>query len=165
MRRILDSLSLAVLGLILLDTWLAILGPSKLPAKAPIHLNDLGQPDAWTTHNSFEVLALTAVIVYLALTVVAAYSSLAKHAAQADPEAGPSIEPLFLKLIVSIKAELLGIFACIQFSSIHAARHPDDPSSVWGGIMWTLFAAILGTVAWFITSMIRMERAKEKLAS
>jgi uncharacterized membrane protein len=165
MRRILDFLSLALLGLILLDTWLAIVGPSKLPDKAPVHLNDLGLPDAWTTHSSFEIVAMIAVVIYLALTVFAAYSSVAKHAAQANPDSGPPVESLFLQLIVSVKAELMGIFACIQFSSIHAARHPERPASAWSALLWILFLAVLGTVGWAVTSMIRMERVKQKFAS
>jgi len=164
MRRILDLLSLVVLGLLLLFTGLAIMGPNKLPANAATHLNDLGLPDAWVTYTSLEIVAIIAVVVYLGLTVVSAYSSLAKHAAQSDPDAGPSPEPLFLKLIVSIKVELMGFLACIQFSTLHAARHPDNPSSVWSTLMWVLLVAILASVAWFVASIIRMGRSRQNYA-
>jgi uncharacterized membrane protein len=165
MRRILDFFSLVVLGLLLVDTGLAIMGSDKLPAKAPIHLNDLGLPDAWTSYTSLEVVAMIAVIVFIGLTVVSAYSSLAKQSAQADPEAGPSIEPLFLTLIASVKAELMGFLACIQFSTIHAARHPDNPASAWSTLMWVMLAAILASVAWFVASIIRMDRARHSYTS
>lgn len=162
MRRILDAVSFVALILLLGATGLALFGPNQLPEKVATHLDQLGQPDAYAARTSYEVLPMIAVIVFLALTVVAAYSSLAKHAALQNPDGGPSLEPLILKLIVSIKAELMGIFACIQFSSLHVARHPDDPTSIWGAMMWVLLVAIFGTVAWYVTNMIRMERAEEE---
>jgi len=165
MRRILDFFSFVLLGVLLLATGMALFGPAQLPPKVPTHLDPLGQPDAWTTRSSLEILPTIAVIVYLLLTVVAAYSSLAKHAAQSEPESGPSLEPLILKLIVSIKAELMGIFTCIQLSSLHAFRHPDDPSSMWGAAMWVLLASVFATVAWYLTAMIRMERSQAEVTS
>ncbi|MGA3031935.1 MAG: DUF1648 domain-containing protein [Terracidiphilus sp.] len=165
MRRILDFFSFVLLGVVLLVTGLAVFGPAQLPEKVPTHLDPLGQPDAWAPRSSLEILPMIAVIVYLLLTVVAAYSSLAKHAAQDDPESGPPLEALILKLIVWIKAELMGIFTCIQLSSLHAARHLDDPSSFWSVCMWILLVAIFATVAWYLTAMIRMERSQEEVAS
>jgi uncharacterized membrane protein len=162
MRRILDFLSLVVLGVLLVATGFALFGPSQLPQKVPTHLNDLGQPDAFATRSSYEVMPMIAVIVYLALSVVAAYSSLAKHAAQDEPDAGPPLEAHILKLIVWIKAELMGIFTCMQLSSLHAVRHLDAPSSGWSILMWMLLVGIFGTVAWFVTVMIRMMRAEEQ---
>jgi len=160
MRRLLDFFSFVLLGLILAVTGFAVFGSSQLPLKVPTHLDDVGQPDAWTPRSSYEFLPMIAVIVYLALTVVAAYSTLAKHAAQADPESGPPLETLILKLIVWIKLELMGIFLCLQLSSLHAARNLDDPTSMWSSCMWAVLAGVLGTVAWFVTAMIRMQRTE-----
>jgi uncharacterized membrane protein len=162
MRRILDFFSLVILGVMLLATGLAIFGPNPLPEKVPTHLDQLGQPAAYTTSSSYEILPVIAVVVYLALTVVAAYSSLAKHAAQQEPEAGPPIEAHILKLIVWIKAELMGVFTCMQLSALHAARHPDDPFSMWSAVMWMLIAAIFATVAWYVTMMVKMTHAAEE---
>lgn len=160
MRRLVDFVSFALLGLVLAVTGFAIFGADPLPAKVPIHLDDLGQPDAWAARSSYEVLPIIAVIVYLVLTVVAAYSSLAKHAAQEDPESGPPLEALILKLIVWIKFELMGIFLCLQLASLHAASHLDDPASMWTGCMWVILAGVLGTLSWFVTAMIRMQRSE-----
>ena len=163
MRRILDFVSFVLLGAVLLATWAALFGPVQLAEKIPTHLDSFGQPDAWAPRSSLEILPMIAVIVYLLLTVVAAYSSLAKHAAQEGPESGPPFEELILKLIVSIKAELMGIFICIQLSSIHAARHLDDRSSFWSACMWILLVVIFATVAWYLTAMIRMEKSREQV--
>jgi uncharacterized membrane protein len=160
MRRLVDFVSFVLLGLVLLVTGFAIFGPSKLPLKVPTHLNDLGLADAWAARSSYEVLPMIAVIAYLALTVFAAYSTLAKHAAEANPESGPPLEALVLKLITWIKVELMAIFLCLQLSSLHTVRHLDDPTSIWTTCMWAILAGVLGTVAWFVTAMIRTERSE-----
>jgi uncharacterized membrane protein len=160
MRRLVDYFSLAFLGLLLLVTGFAIFGPSPLPVRVATHLDDLGLADSWTQRSSYEILPVIAVIVYLALTVFAAYSTLAKHAAQADPESGPPLEAVLLKFLTWVKVELMGIFLCLQLSSLHTVRHLDDPTSAWSTLMWILLVSILGTVAWFVTVMIRMERTE-----
>jgi uncharacterized membrane protein len=159
MRSILDAVSLVLLAVILAVTGFAIAGPTKLPDKIPTHADPFGQPDAWSSRTSLEILPVISVVVFLALSVVAAYSSLAKHAAQQDPASGPPLEALILRLIVSIKAEVLGIFACMQLSSIHAARHPDEASSFWAVMMWIVLVGTFATVAWSVTAMIRMGRS------
>jgi uncharacterized membrane protein len=165
MRRILDSISFVLLAVLLAGTGFALYGPHALPDKIPTHLDSMGQPDAWTTPSSYEVLPMIALIVYLALTVVAAYSSLAKHAAQADPEAAHTIEALILKLIVWIKAELTGFFLCIQFAGLHAARHPDEGPTAWSAWMWVMLLAMLVTVALNVTLMVRVKRPEEIVAA
>jgi uncharacterized membrane protein len=162
MRRILDGISFALLVVLLVGTGFALYGSNRLPEKIATHLDQFGQPDAWTTPSSFELLPVIALIVYLALTVVAAYSSLAKHAAEEHPEAGLPIEALILKLIVWIKVELTGIFMCIQFASLHAARHPEDSGSAWSVWMWVLLVAMLASVALYVTKIIRVERTDKR---
>jgi len=161
MRRILDSISTALLAVLLVGTGFALYGPHALPDKIPTHLDAMGQPDAWTTPASYEVLPMIALIVYLALSIVAAYSSLAKHAAQADPGTAQTIEALILKLIVWIKVELTGIFLCIQFAGLHSARHPDEGLTVWNAWMWVMLLAMLLTVALYVTLMVRVKRPDE----
>jgi uncharacterized membrane protein len=164
MRRLLDLVSLLLLVVILAVTGFAIAGPGKLPEKIPTHLDPLGLPDAWVTRSSLEILPVISVVVFLVLGVVAAYSSLAKHADQQEPASGPPLEALILKLIVAIKAELLAIFTCLQLSSLHAARHSGEPSSFWSIMMWIVVAATFATVAWSVTAMIRMDRSAEQVA-
>jgi uncharacterized membrane protein len=164
MRSILDAVSLVLLVIILAVTGFALVGSFQLPQKIPTHVDPLGQPDAWAARSSLEILPVISVVAYLGLSVAAAYSSLAKHADQQDPASGPPLEALILKLIVTIKAELMGIFMCIQLSAIHAARHPDESSSFWTAMMWIVLVATFATVAWSVTMMIRMGRSEEQVA-
>jgi uncharacterized membrane protein len=154
MRRILDAISLALLVVIFIATGIALYGPNPLPDHIPTHFNAIGQADAWTTPSSYQILPVIAIVVYLALTVAAVYSSLAKQ----DPNSVPLFGTLALKLISAIKAELIGVFTCIQLSSLHTARTPDSPSSIWGAGAWILVAVLIATVAWFVTKIVRAQQ-------
>jgi hypothetical protein len=157
MRRILDVISLLLLVIIFAVTGIALYGPNPLPDRIPTHINTLGVPDAWTTRSSLEILPVIAIVVYLALSVAAVYSSLAKQ----DPDNASPFGALAIGLLSAIKAELIGIFTCLQLSSLHTARNPDNPSSFWSIGAWILVAALFATVAWFVTKIIRMQRGLE----
>lgn len=160
MRRLLDLLSFGTLAVLLLITGFALVGPGRLPEKVAAHLDSLGQPDAWASRASFEIFPVIAVVVFLVLTVVAAYSSLAKYADHADTGSAPPLEAIILRLIVSIKFELMAIFTCMQFSSLHGARHPDQPSSLWSIGTWVMLAVILVTIGRYVIAMVRLGHAE-----
>ena len=165
MRAILDGASFALLIVLLVVTGLALYGPHQLPDHIPTHVDSLGLPDAWMARSSLEIVPMIAVILFIGLTVVAAYSSLAKHAAKSNPESGPPIESLVLKLIVWIKVESMAIFTTIQLNATQAARHPEQGATIWSMWTWVVVAAIFGTVAWYVTMMIRMQRQEEAIAT
>jgi uncharacterized membrane protein len=153
MQKYLDAISLAALAVLLAFTGFALYGPGRLPGHIPTHFDQLGHADAWTTPSSFEVLPVIAVSVYLVLSVVTAFSWLARNAAQKNPDGVPGLEAIFLKLITWIKAELIGVFAYIQISSIQAVRHQELASS-WLG-WWILLTALLVTIVWYVVEMFR----------
>ncbi len=155
MQKYLDAISLAALAALLLFTGFALYGPDRLPDRIPTHFDQLGRADAWTAPSSFEVLPVIAVIVYLVLSVVTAFSWLAKNAAQKNPDGVPGLEAIFLKLITWIKAELIGVFAYIQISSIQAVRRQELASS-WLG-WWILLTALLVTIVCYVAQMFRAE--------
>ncbi len=155
MQKYLDAISLAALAALLLFTGFALYGPYRLPDRIPTHFDQLGHADAWTAPSSFEVLPVIAVIVYLVLSVVTALSWLAKNAAQKNPDGVPGLEAIFLKLITWIKAELIGVFAYIQISSIQAVRRQELASS-WLG-WWILLTALLVTIVCYVAQMFRAE--------
>jgi len=164
-RGLLDAASFVLLAVLLVVTGFALYGSHQLPERIATHVDAYGQPDAWTARSSLEIVPMIAVILFLALTVVAAYSSLAKHAAKQNPESGPPFEAMVLKLIVWIKMESMAIFTTIQLNAVHSARYPDEGSSVWSILTWVVVAGIFGTVAWYVTMMIRLQREQEEVAS
>ena len=155
MHKYLDAISIAALAALLAFTGFALYGPDRLPDRIPTHFDQLGRADTWTTPSSFEVLPVIAVIVYLVLSVVTAFSWLAKNAAQKNSDSAPGLEAIFLKLITWVKAELIGVFAYIQISSIQAVRRQELASS-WLG-WWILLTALLVTIVWYVAHMFRAE--------
>jgi len=162
MRRILDALSLATLVVLLFITGAALVGPDKLPDKIVTHIDTLGQPDTWATRSSFEILPMIAAVVFLALTFFAIYSSLAKNADQPDSDSTPPLEAIILKLIVWVKLELMAIFTCMQLTALQAARHPDQPSSLWSAGTWFMISAVFITIAVGIWAMIRLGNSEQQ---
>jgi uncharacterized membrane protein len=155
MQRYLDAISLAALTALLGFTGFALYGPVRLPNQIPTHFDQLGHADAWTTVSSLETLPFIAVIVYVLLSVVTAFSWLARDAAQKNPDGVPGLETLFLKLIKWVKAESIGVFAFIQISSIQALRRQELASS-WLG-WWILLTVLLVTIVWYVVEMSRAE--------
>jgi len=160
MRRLLDLLSFATLVVLLLITGFSLVGPARLPDKVATHLDSLGQADAWASRSSFEIFPVIAVVVFLALTVVAAYSSLAKYADQADADRTPPLEAIILRLIVWLKFELMAMFTFMQLSSLQGARHPDQPSSFWSIGTWVMVGAIFLTIVRYVMAMVRLGNAE-----
>jgi uncharacterized membrane protein len=159
MSKYLDAASFVLLIVLLVFTGFALYGPDRLPDHIPTHFDQLGHADSWTTPSSFEVWPVVAVIVYLVLSVVAAFSWLAKNAAQKNTDGVPGLEVLILKLIAWIKAELIAGFAYIQISSIQAVRHQEVASS-WLG-WWILLAALLLAIVWYVAQMFRARADKD----
>ncbi len=153
MQKYLDAFSLTALVALLGFTGFALYGPVQLPDHVPTHFDALGRADAWTTLSSFETLPFIAVIAYVVLSVMTAFSWLARDAAEKNPEDVPGIETTLFKLIKWVKAELLGVFAYIQISSIQAVRREELTSSslAW----WILLTALLVTIVWHVTEMFR----------
>ena len=155
MQKYLDAISLAALAALLAFTGFALYGPHRLPDQIPAHFDQLGHADAWTAPSSLETLPFIAVIVYVVLSVITAFSWLAKNSAQTNPDGAPVLEMIFLKLIKWVKAELIGVFAYIQISSIQAMRRQELASS-WLG-WWILLTALLVTIVCYVVEMSRAE--------
>jgi uncharacterized membrane protein len=159
MRKILDTISIALLALQFLVTVRVLYGPNHFADRFPTHFDVVGHPDHWGTTSSLPVLPFLAFVLYIFISVVAAFSSMAKFPGNVTPENRPRIEELSLGLISWIKLELVGIFTCLQMTLIEAGWHPERESSELG--VWLLLAAILATTAWYIAAMVRATRGDD----
>ena len=157
MRKILDAISIALLALQFLITFTALYGAGRLPQRFPTHLDIVGHPDHWSTTSSLPVLPFVALVLYLFISIVAAFSSMANYPGNVTPENRPRIEELTLGLISWIKAELVAMFGCFQLTLLEAGWHPERESSQFG--VWALLAAILVTTGWYIAAMVRGSRS------
>ena len=147
--------------LLLLLTWaitaFAILGPNGLPARIPTHFNASGQPDGWGAPGMLWVIPLIATVIYLLMSLVSRYPSSFNFPMRTHPAARRALEVIALNMLSWLKAEVVFLFACIQYTAIRFAR------SGYGTLSPLFLPAVLivvfGTIGWHIAAMRRAARA------
>jgi hypothetical protein len=157
MRKILEGVSIVALGLLVFDTLFALYGPFPVRGKVPSHFDMAGHPDRWSDPASLQNLPVAALIVYLLLTFVAIYPSLAEQSTSEAPRIPSGMEVLATGLVTWIKMEAVWIFAIFQMALIEAARNPDKPVSLIG--IWILTAAVAVTILWHVAAMVKEKRS------
>jgi uncharacterized membrane protein len=75
MRRILDFVGLAVLGLLAWITYRALYGPDTLPKRIPTHFGANGQLNGWGPPGSLWLLPIVGVGLYLLISIVSLFSA------------------------------------------------------------------------------------------
>jgi len=156
MRKILEGISLIALVLLVIDTFLALVGPLRVPEKVPTHFDMAGRADRFGDPASLQQLPVAALLIYLLLTFIAIYPSLAERSTFEAPRIPSRMEVLVTGLVTWIKAEAVWIFAVFQMALIHAARNPDAAVSlIW---IWILIAALAVTILWHVIAIVRARR-------
>jgi uncharacterized membrane protein YjgN (DUF898 family) len=161
MRKILDAISLGVLAVMFWTAWSSLYGPNRLPGRIPTHFDFAGHANRWGSPSVFMfVLPVVALALYLGMTVVERFPSAFNYPVRVTDENHPRLEALTLSMIGWLKAEVICLFACIQESSIEAARHGS------GGLSPLLLPAclfvIFGTIAWHFVAMRRVSRTSSR---
>jgi uncharacterized membrane protein len=160
MRRVLEFVSLAALAAIFVVTALAFYGPARLPDRIPTHFNVAGQADAWGSPHILLLFPAIAAAIYLLMSWVARHPSAFNYPVRLTPRNYQRLEDLALAMIAWLKAEVVGFFACIQWSAIHAARHPGHGLSLL--LMPALLASVFGTIIGYVAAMFRTGRAPSR---
>ena len=119
----------------------------NLPARVPRHFNASGNPDAWGGKNGLLVLPLTALGIYILLTMASRYQKLINIPMTVDRDA-PEVQALLLGMSTLLKAILLCIFLYLTWANVNTARgrleglgRPFLPVSL---------AAVFGTLAFYM---------------
>jgi uncharacterized membrane protein len=156
MRKTLEFIALAALVLLFWITYSALYGPDPLPDRIPIHFNAAGQPNAWGPPLSLLLLPVVAVSLYLLITLVSQFPGGFNFPVRATEESRPRLEAIARQMILWLKAELVCLFAWIQWSIIDGARQGTFSLSPW--LVPLSLAAIFGTAIAHIVAMIRAGR-------
>lgn len=158
MRKTLESAAL----LLLLFTWAvtarAILGRTPLPGRIPTHFNAAGQPDGWGTPGMLWLLPVVAAVIYILMTLVSRFPGAFNFPMRSTPAVRRQLEAIALNLIGWLKVEVIGLFAWIQYETVHFARRGQ-------GTLPALFLpaaimAVWGTIGWHIVAMRRIARGR-----
>jgi uncharacterized membrane protein len=149
MRRIAEILSLAALAVLFSAAALAVYGPHHLPAIIPTHFNAAGQPEGWGPSRTLLLLPAISAVLYLLMTWVARHPASFNFPVRATPRNRQRLEALALSMIAWLKAEVVCIFAWVEWSAIQAARHPEQRISplLMPLLVALVFATVIGHVA------------------
>jgi uncharacterized membrane protein len=163
MRKILETISLVALIALAFLTRSALRGPHRLPDKIPTHFDMTGHANGWDSPASLLLLPIVALGIYLLITVLSRFPALFNFPVEVTDQNRARLQALAWNMIAWIKAEMLCLFAWIQWMTIQAARMPDGGFSPASGFMvgtFGLVALLLFTIAWFIVAMLRAKQAQ-----
>lgn len=158
MRKSLEIVAL----LLLLLTWgmtaYAVLGSNPLPARIPTHFNAAGQPDGWGTPSMLWLMPVVAAVIYLLMSLVARYPAAFNFPMRTAPAARRRLEGIALGMIAWLKAEVVGLFAWIQYQTVQFARRGQGTLSVM--FLPAVLVVVFGTIAWHVAALRRAARAQ-----
>ena len=160
MRRNLEVVCLVVLVWVFWTTGMALYGPGQLPHQIPMR-DDLA-PHGQGLGSSAIVLLfpIVAVAIYLLLTVIARFPKTFNYPVAVTAENRPRLEALSLSLLAWMKAEMVCLFAWIQYGILQSAR---QIHGVFSPISIPIAVGIIfATVLWHIAAMLRVGRTSCK---
>ena len=158
MRKILEVVALVLV----LFTWgftgYAIVGPDPLPVRIPTHFNLAGQADGWGSPGALWMVPVVATVIYLLMSLVARYPSSFNFPMRVSRLVRPRLEAIALSMLSWLKAEVICLFAWIQYWTIRIVRQGQGRLSP--AFLPLVMVAIFGTIAWHIVAMRRVARAQ-----
>ncbi len=156
MRKLLEALSLATLAVIVWITYQAFNGQESLPDRIPIHFDASGNANGWGPPSSLVLLPVVAVALYLLITVISLLPTGVKSAVQLTAESRARIQALTRQMLAWIKAELAGLFLCLQWFILAGIR--EGSNSIPSIAPPAFIVAIFATVGWHIVAIFRAMR-------
>lgn len=93
---------------------------TELPAVVPVHFRASGMPDRWGGKGSLLLLPLTAVGIYVLLTVAARYPDLMNLPMKVDREA-PEVRGILQSMAIALKIAALTVFAYLERAQVNTA--------------------------------------------
>lgn len=159
MRKTMEVVGLGMLAVLYWITYAAMSGPERLPDRIPTHFDISGQPNAWGSPTILWLLPIVGTGVYLLITVLASIRFGSYNLPVVVTENNlPFIQDQTSEMITWIKVEVLCLFCYIQWGMIQAARSREFRLSP--ALVPVSLVVILGTVGWYLTSMIRGAKAR-----
>lgn len=153
MRKVLEAISLGALAVLFWITWGTLYGPNRLPDRIPTHFDGSGQPNGWGSPSALLLLPLVALAIYLGITLTSRFPSAFHYAVRVTPQNRPRLQALSVQMIVCLKAELMCLFAWIQWSIVGAVRNGGGSLSL--ALVPLSLLAVFATVGWHLVAMFR----------
>ena len=159
MRKTLEVVGLALLGVLYWITYAAMNGPDRLPDRIPTHFAISGQPNAWGSPAILWLLPLVGTGVYLLITLLSRIRFRSYNLPVRVSENNlPFIQDKTSDLVSWIKVEVLCLFCYIQWGIIQAARLREFRLSA--AVIPVFLAGLFGTLGWYLTAILRGAKAR-----
>jgi uncharacterized membrane protein len=156
MRKVLEVVGIAALLLLIAETWLALHGPDRLPARIPTHFDIAGRPDGWGSPGSLWLLPIVGALLYLSIVIVSRFPQVFNYPVRVTPLNRAALEQLALSMIAWLKVEIVCLFAFIQHGAIAAVRQRGAGLSPV--LVPIALASVFATTIWFFIAMRRAGR-------
>ena len=156
MRKILELLGLTGLVLLVWMTYGALYGVDRLPDRVPTHFAAGGRPDGWGSPAGMVLLPVIAGTLYLLMSVVMRFPAAFHFPVASTALNRARLEAVTLDMIAWLKAELVCLFAVLQWVFIQAARSGDG--HLFPRILPFFIVIIFATVGWHLVATVRAAR-------
>jgi uncharacterized membrane protein len=157
MRKNLEAISLGALVVLFWITWRVLSVPARLPDRIPTHFDFAGQANGWSSPATLWLLPAVAVGIYLLMTVMVRFPATFNYPVPVTDENRSRLEALSIRLVAWMKAEILCLFAWIQWMIVAAARQGHNSMSPV--LVPVFIVAILATAGWHSLAMRRAAKA------
>src|ERR1700689_3906812 len=114
---VLEALALAALATIVgmvATHW------AEFPAQVPRHFGISGNPDGWGKRNGMLLLPVTAIGLYILITVSSRYQRLINVPIAIDRDA-PEVQRLLQSMSITLKMVVLFVFAYLEWAVVNTA--------------------------------------------
>lgn len=153
MRKTAEFLAAVALAALFFVTWSALAGPNRLPDRVPTHFDAAGTPNAWGSPGAIILLPVIACAVYLLITVVAFFPQSFNYPVRVTPLNRARLQQITLSMVTWIKAEIVALFATLQWVYVQAARTNDG--SLFPRVLPVSLVVIFGTLAIAFAALFR----------
>lgn len=153
MRKLLEALALIVLLANLALTADALIGPHALPGRIPTHFDIAGQPNAWGNPRMLLLLPLISLALYVMMTFLSRRPASFNYPAPVTAQNRNRLHRLAVDMLAWLKAEVITLFALIQFFSIRTVRVQENVLPAW--LMPAGLVLLFATIFWHIRAMRR----------
>lgn len=156
MRRTLQVVGVLGLAFAWAITIAALYGPHRLPLRIPVHFDAAGRVNGWGAPGTLWLMPIVATVVYALMAWVTRYPSAFNYPVRVTPATRPRLQALTITMIACLQAEVVCLFAWIQWATVESARRGRSALAPW-----SILAAILViwiTIGWYVVAMIRISR-------
>lgn len=122
MRKLLELLAIAALAALIYFTWTALYGPNHLSGQIPTHFNGAGEPTSYGPASTLWLLPIIGAALYTLITVVSLFPSSFNFPVRVTAQNRNRLHRIAVRMVVSIKAEVLLLFAVLQYAIIQSVR-------------------------------------------